>query len=914
MLEEKYKELIIKKLSKIVHDTNHFFDYANITEDEIIYFLDFMDWSSESIKNVFGWGKEFILIRLWEACPNYLKTEKIRYKILSTLGFNQEITDETIRQILLNFPMTKYVYFFIKDLINDEIWKWAFSKNLSIIEIIPEKLLTRSMVITCVVDEPSLVNSVPYKYQNNNTFEDIIEANPEVLKYMNQYLLLRFAPPKEEVKVEENQVNKGKSAYETAFDKVKEDGTYIERVFAGHKTLEFCIEAIKNGGSIKYVPEKYYNAKQLVKIARERNQLVLIRSGYDTSINQFRIIEMYKEFYSWAAKKIIKGCTSFKDLDECCLSFVETRTKKIKKYLDFFDNKLVGDFTGYDFNDIDLKKYDISEAYIDDEVLIKNGMYDANYYKENVENGINISYELSVQNNEIIMHDDARIIESDQKIYYISDIHLNHKIIDKYGKTSTKNKIEKYIDGLVKELVKEAEHNKYLIIAGDVASSFELVYMFYSSLTNYWDSSHIIAILGNHELWAGTNYHDTVNKYKAIFRELGIILLQNDLLIRKSGITQIIEEDILKHIETEELIRYCMDSELTIFGGIGFSGYTKKFNASNGLYKQCITSAEEELVYTKEFEDIYRKIVKISNSRKVIIATHMPKESFTQDEYTKNCVYISGHTHNNFYKVTDNVEIYSDNQIGYWKKTMFLKSLYISGDYDIFDAYNSGIYKISREEYVLFNRGKGIKSSFSRKGGQIYMIKNANLYMFVYENEKKTSLCILNGGQLKKMEIKEIKYYYDHLINYANLIEKTMRQYNKAMENISAQIRKFGGTGIIHGCIVDIDYYNHIYLNPLDGKIRPYYADMMTSKIFYDDVGKLLKNHNKKLHDKYKECITIDKKNQIVKADKKSKIDSGFDSSTEMYQPSRLFKQIQYLTEKNIVRVWIEDVVTKKLN
>ena len=28
-----------------------------------------------------------------------------------------------------------------------------------------------------------------------------------------------------------------------------------------------------------------------------------------------------------------------------------------------------------------------------------------------------------------------------------------------------------------------------------------------------------------------------------------------------------------------------------------------------------------------------------------------------------------------------------------------------------------------------------------------------------------------------------------------------------------------------------------------------------------------------------------------------------------MYKPSRLFKEIQYLTEKNIIRKWLDDIM-----
>ena len=39
-----------------------------------------------------------------------------------------------------------------------------------------------------------------------------------------------------------------------------------------------------------------------------------------------------------------------------------------------------------------------------------------------------------------------------------------------------------------------------------------------------------------------------------------------------------------------------------------------------------------------------------------------------------------------------------------------------------------------------------------------------------------------------------------------------MNSYMDKLLNISKVIKSIGGDGSIHGCIVDIDYYNHIYI------------------------------------------------------------------------------------------------------
>lgn len=42
--------------------------------------------------------------------------------------------------------------------------------------------------------------------------------------------------------------------------------------------------------------------------------------------------------------------------------------------------------------------------------------------------------------------------------------------------------------------------------------------------------------------------------------------------------------------------------------------------------------------------------------------------------------------------------------------------------------------------------------------------------------------------------------------------------------HLSKELRQLGLSGDIHGCIVDIDYYHHIMVNPTDGSIQFYYS------------------------------------------------------------------------------------------
>lgn len=72
--------------------------------------------------------------------------------------------------------------------------------------------------------------------------------------------------------------------------------------------------------------------------------------------------------------------------------------------------------------------------------------------------------------------------------FYISDIHLVHKVCNMFKDKATKEEIRSYIKFLVNELVESIEikpANSYLLIAGDTSSIFEFTKIFTMSLFVY---------------------------------------------------------------------------------------------------------------------------------------------------------------------------------------------------------------------------------------------------------------------------------------------------------------------------------------------------------------------------------------------------------------------------------------------
>lgn len=140
-----------------------------------------------------------------------------------------------------------------------------------------------------------------------------------------------------------------------------------------------------------------------------------------------------------------------------------------------------------------------------------------------------------------------------------------------------------------------------------------------------------------------------------------------------------------------------------------------------------------------------------------------------------------------------------------------------------------------------------------------------------------------------------------------------MEEYNKALKSISDIIKSIGGDGKVHGCIVDIDFYNHIYLNPHDGNISAYYSDCFGDRFIYRTVEKLLIERLPRIYENYKKMITssFDLVNIGDANCSPSEIMHVFD--TTQYKPSRIIKYMQYVTENNIIRIWREDLVVSSL-
>jgi hypothetical protein len=565
---------------------------------------------------------------------------------------------------------------------------------------------------------------------------------------------------------------------------------------------------------------------------------------------------------------------------------------------------------------------------------------------------------LMIQNtNTAVTHELAEELSS-QTIYYITDIHIEHHLLwdDKLRRKlkNAKSDIDKqtaiksWIECKVLELISGADNRNMLLIGGDVASGVSLSETFYKCLLNHWTGT-IISVLGNHELWDDTtpadwsnpefksrSVEEIISDYKDSHYDYKDILLENELyLLYQNQKPCILSENDIKNASEPTLTEFLAKCSTIILGGIGYSGLNPENNAEYlaghqitagmGLYRTAIKSLEEDRRRSEAFRCIYEKVLRCARGKKVIVLTHTQIEDWTSDQPSPSCIYVNGHTHcNTMRRTSDEIAVLSDNQIGYgldngkymnpkWKLNSFVTDKLW---YDPFENDPDGIYTISSERYKEFNRGRGIMSEGCSYNGTLYMLKRSGMYMFLLETS--ASLCLLSGGKRNKLRIRDIHYYYDNMETYSDRIREMIKPYQTVMQQLSKEVRMIGGSGAIHGCIVDMDFFNHIYVNPFDGKVTSYFAYDICGRQVFNSIYKHIEQQAPQFLLKYlQEC---EKKSIPLlgkfRDAKKQKTDIAvlpeWMTGTEIYEPSRAMRAVQYVWEQNVIRVWNDDVLNKE--
>lgn len=529
-------------------------------------------------------------------------------------------------------------------------------------------------------------------------------------------------------------------------------------------------------------------------------------------------------------------------------------------------------------------------------------------------------------------------------VYYISDIHLVHKIVKKFNKKATDEQVTRYIRKIAKDMftpeIKESMSSYediFILFGGDVSSDFEIAKVFYTEFMKILGKGHntnvyVFAVLGNHEFWSFNNINDCHKAYEGLFGTLGIKFLNNDIewfgehtvptkrfVDKIGGITR--SKSFSREEDEEEYdLQMQYIHNVLIVGGVGFAGCNHKFNADEGIYRNALTRADE-IEETLKWGKAYKRALQLAREENsaLIVLTHNPINDWNEKGLAdSNCIYFNGHNHRNDIQHDDerNIHIFSDNQVGYYSTKIQFKEAYIYSRINPFAMYSDGYHEVRSADYFRFydfmrekitGNGK-VERQLKNNNGHFYMIKHKGYYGFFLESDNGTYICA--GGAIKKID----KLLIIELINknFLNMIHKYLSiisPYRNAQEQIAEAVKAFGGDGTIHGCIIDIDFFNHIMLNPNDGSITYYYSPVFGLVEKHDSLLSLLDNHNILLAEQYRNQIGS-KEYEI------EKIQSGnsgelveVDIKNSMYRVSSNVNQLQRLFSKKILRDWDEELL-----
>lgn len=792
---------------------------------------------------------------------------------------------------------------------------------------VPKQIITQQMCILAIESEPELLNNIPEKFRTSQICIKAIEKKVSVLSYVSQeqrYTLFN------------NQ---------TELALIKRIVTYNQNwlIYMPNRSdvRKLCIDLMEKDFSLaQYMPNLVKESLSILNYQKRKGRVVYIDKYYNKDENTF--------------------CVNIKVLYSSCIResnenyLVVAKFYTFDEFYNFLDGKLDdAELREYDFVEIDLKKYNIVGAVINSAVLSLQGLYNGNYYdaikqkKENNENIGVIKNELAL--NKVLSYTKpvdedghAKIDYEQVPFFYVSDIHITHKVYNRFVDKGTKEEIRSYIKFLARKMVSSVgtiPYGSYLLIAGDTSSKFEFLTIFYNELVLLWNPDKIIVIMGNHELWDPyIDMDKNIEIYRRFFESIGIVFLQNALLYSNARMKSKIEEEQLLKLEIEDIREKVSHSSVAILGGIGFSGLNEKFNASNIKFGKSFDelsrkdALQKDITEAKRFNAIYTKILKAIPKNKVIVLTHAKKEDWNAVTHNKNWIYLNGHDHQNSFEISSEKTVYSDNQIGYRAKKVGLKYFYCDNCYDIFNYYQDGIYKITKEQYTEFNRGKMILMSFGRDEDIIYMLKKHDSYMFLIycafsKRSRQKKLYLMNGGKLiglKHNMLEDLSYYYENMDKYIKNVDQLLNRYTKGQQAISSFVKKLGGSGKIHGCIVDIEKpdewegfsYCHLFVNPTDGTVTPYYANDIKSRMIYKDFKTLLQSQNKceRLLDNY---LQIEKETRVElplaqytgELEEWENVNYIYDEGNYLYKISRIIKSLQYCTEKKIIRLWNEELL-----
>ncbi len=284
------------------------------------------------------------------------------------------------------------------------------------------------------------------------------------------------------------------------------------------------------------------------------------------------------------------------------------------------------------------------------------------------------------------------------------------------------------------------------------------------------------------------------------------------------------------------------------------------------------------------------------------------------------------------------------------------------------DCFEDGIHDISIDDYYTYLLHVSPDKERPRfpYTERVLFLKNSGFIMFISVSPS-GGLSILHGGHIKKLD-KPAQYYYDNLPKYANIVLSIFTPYWEFLERLGKNLRHIEPSiemlqkekyekvkmiqqptdrklisfenyiskhdwdyesaitrfdGKIHGCIVDLDYYNHVYVNPYDGTVTPYFAESMVSKYVYPNLASLIADKRPEMLPGFinwradasallSEEKSVQPESMKLLLSDTISVNNELVCDTGMYSASRMMRGLQYTYDCNLVCDWYDDILRSK--
>lgn len=404
------------------------------------------------------------------------------------------------------------------------------------------------------------------------------------------------------------------------------------------------------------------------------------------------------------------------------------------------------------------------------------------------------------------------------RIAYISDLHLDHHL-EHYN-----NDEEKLLEDVVAKLhqsldrLDEGQFNWIygIFFGGDLSETPELTLKFLRKFRK-GVTIPIYFVLGNHEYIAFSSVESCVEFYRNALPDLRITLLHNEFVECHRG-----------------------KEKFLIFGGTGFAKYDAVWNAERVV---CCPgfSREDEIRETTNFEIVYQEAMDMAKTSRscLLCLSHYPVSACLNNKYDKEAIYFSGHNHRNEYVRMENKVLYADNQIGYEKTDVEFREATTGLVVNPYHALEDGLYQTTVKDYLKFYRylgeyaGDGTLLYKRCQIADLYVVKRRGYYGFFMISTKKDSkgISIVNGGSTKKLtKSTDISWICENFDIVVSKYLQMLLPLRKAQEELSRELQELGFDGTIHGLIVDVDFFHHIALNPIEGNMEMYFSSVFGYK------------------------------------------------------------------------------------